>query len=368
MNVRNSIRITSLSLVALFVPSFASGQVADEPDPRGILRKPIPEKLVVLTFDDGCASHATFVAPILKEMGFGGTFYISNAFSFNTRKDWYLTWRQIKEMADNGFEIGNHTHGHRGGASIGPFLRMEEQLQTNKLPKPTTVCWPVYHVNTKTFPDLTRHGYLFGRGGHERPYRPAEDHPFDIPSFTIKDRHTVTHVIDRVRQATAGRIVVLTFHGVPDEEHPPVSVEPSLFRQMMQYLKQNGYTCISMRDLANYVDPVKAAKLPPTERNVKLEPTEPASESKPMALSEIVEFNVWGVHTFRKGGTIDLVNINDVDITTIRPTITVSGGATVSPASREPVDLTTPKTYVVTASDGTNTKYTVSIRPKGESK
>ena len=159
---------------------------------------------------------------------------------------------------------------------------------------------------------------------------------------------------------------MLTFHGVPDEEHPPVSVEPSLFRQMMQYLKQNGYTCISMRDLANYVDPIKAAKLPPTERNVKLEPTEPASESKPMALSEIVEFNVWGVHTFRKGETIDLVNINDVDITTIRPTITVSGGATVSPASREPVDLTTPQTYVVTAADGTTKEYTVSIRSKGE--
>ena len=72
--------------------------------------------------------------------------------------------------------------------------------------------------------------------------------------------------------------------------------------------------------------------------------------------------------TFRKGETIDLVNINKVDITAIKPTIVVSPGATVAPASRQPVDLTTPKTYVVTASDGTTTKYTVSIRPKGESK
>ena len=46
-------------------------------DPQGILRKPIPDKLVVLTFDDGCASGATFVAPLLKSLGFGGSFYVS---------------------------------------------------------------------------------------------------------------------------------------------------------------------------------------------------------------------------------------------------------------------------------------------------
>ena len=352
----------SVSLLSCLV----GGLLAAEPDPLEIVRKPIPDKLVVLTFDDGCSSHATFVAPLLKEMGFGATFYVSNFGSFSTRKDWYLTWQQMREMAADGFEIGNHTHGHCGGAPIGPFLKMEEQLQANKLPKSSTICWPVYHVNTKTFPDLAKHGYLFGRGGHERPYRRAVDHPLDVPSFTITKRHTVTHVVQRVRQATPGRIVVRTFHGVPDEEHPPVSVQPKLFRQMMQYLKQNGYTCIAMRDLAQYVDPVKAAKLPPTQRNVKLEPTELASEPAPMALKEIVEFNVWGVHTYRKGESIELININNVDITTIKPNIVVSPGATVMPASREPVDLTTPKTYVVTASDGATQKYTVSIKSKGE--
>jgi len=250
----------------------------------------------------------------------------------------------------------------------GPFLRMEEQFSENDIPKTKTICWPLYQVNAQAFPDLTRNGYLFGRGGHERPYRPEVDHPLDVPSFTIRDSTTVTVVIQRGRQATAGRVVVLTFHGVPDEEHQAVSVEPPLFRSMMQYLKQNGYTCIAMRDLATYVDPVKAAKLPPTRKHVKLESAGPASEPMPMALSEIVAFNVWGVHTFRKDEKIKLTNINDVDITTIKPKIDVSPGATVTPASREPVDLTTPKNYVVTASDGTTTTYTVSIRPKEESK
>jgi len=78
-------------------------------DPAGILRKPVPDKLVVLTFDDSPASHATIVAPLLKAMGFGGTFYVCDFDSFKTRKDWYMTFRQMKALADAGFEIGNHT-------------------------------------------------------------------------------------------------------------------------------------------------------------------------------------------------------------------------------------------------------------------
>ena len=40
--------------------------------------KPIPDGLIVLTFDDGVKSHVTFVAPLLKKFGFGATFYITD--------------------------------------------------------------------------------------------------------------------------------------------------------------------------------------------------------------------------------------------------------------------------------------------------
>jgi len=38
----------------------------------------IPDKLIVLTFDDAVKSHRTFVAPLLKELGFGATFFITH--------------------------------------------------------------------------------------------------------------------------------------------------------------------------------------------------------------------------------------------------------------------------------------------------
>lgn len=50
-------------LAAISLPFTAFGLPPADRDPNGILRKPIPDKLVVLTFDDGCASHATVVAP-----------------------------------------------------------------------------------------------------------------------------------------------------------------------------------------------------------------------------------------------------------------------------------------------------------------
>ena len=50
---------------------------------------------VVLTFDDSVASQATFVAPLLKEHGFGATFFITEGFDFAKDKKNYMTWEQI---------------------------------------------------------------------------------------------------------------------------------------------------------------------------------------------------------------------------------------------------------------------------------
>ena len=108
-------------IVAVFTSTWMGAGAGEAADPTGILKKPIPDKLVVMTFDDGPASHYNVVAPILKQHGFGGSFYVCDFDSFRTRKDWYLTWRQMREMSKDGLEIGNHTSGHAGGASIQYF-------------------------------------------------------------------------------------------------------------------------------------------------------------------------------------------------------------------------------------------------------
>src|SRR5919106_173865 len=90
--------------------------------------EPIPEKLVVLTFDDSCASHHAVAAPLLKRYGFGATFFITEGFTFRTNKRDYMTWEQIAALHRDGFEIGNHTRDHMG-INARNIDRIREQVE-----------------------------------------------------------------------------------------------------------------------------------------------------------------------------------------------------------------------------------------------
>src|SRR5205814_490184 len=75
-------------------------------------RDPVPDKLVVLTFDDASKSHYTVARPLLKKYGFGATFFVTEGFDFPTNKRDYMTWDEIAQLYKDGFEIGNHTLDH----------------------------------------------------------------------------------------------------------------------------------------------------------------------------------------------------------------------------------------------------------------
>ena len=74
------------------------------------LNEQIPEKSVVITIDDGWKSLYTIAYPILKKYNFLATLFVYTDF-IGGRKG--LTWNQIKELSDNGFDIECHTKTHR---------------------------------------------------------------------------------------------------------------------------------------------------------------------------------------------------------------------------------------------------------------
>ncbi len=351
-------------LALILLPMLAIAENSIDPDPNGVLRKPIPDRLVVLTFDDAPASHYTVVAPILQEMGLGGTIYVCDFDSFRTRKDWYLTYRQMNAMHASGLEIGNHTLGHASG--YGPVVAMEDQVLAHGGPRMTTLCWPIYAVNWNDCPKLSEHGYTFGRGGHERTYRPTVDNPFDVPSFSIHDGVPIENFIKAAQQACQGRVVVFCFHGVPDLEHPPVSLEPATFRAMMQYLKDNHYQCLAMRDLAQYIDPAKAAKLPQTSDSITLKVPGPSlKDEKPFVppwSANIHEVSFPGLPPVRISGTsIRLTVPYATDITKLAPNIKVSAEATLTPPSGMVLDFSKPQTFTVHGKNGATKIYTVTV-------
>ena len=233
---------------------------------------PVPDKLVVLTFDDSVASQFHVVRPILREYGFSATFFISEGFSFKTNKTDYMTWEQIAQLNRDGFEIGNHTRDHMG-VNPDSVPRLPEQLEAianqcvaHGIPTPTSFAYPGNVITPEAFPVLEEHGIRLARrgGAPEHPYEegrgfayePAKDHPLLIPSAgDARPSWTLENFKRAARQARDGRIAVLQFHGAQDNEHPWVNTPSERFREYMQYLHQEGYRVVALRDIARHVDP-----------------------------------------------------------------------------------------------------------------
>lgn len=81
-----------------------------------------PERAAVLTFDDGFANFYETAMPVLARRGFTATVFVVSG-HIGGRNNWapppaglgwcsMLTWRQVKELAVLGIEIGGHTRTH----------------------------------------------------------------------------------------------------------------------------------------------------------------------------------------------------------------------------------------------------------------
>lgn len=234
--------------------------------------EPIPDRLVVLTFDDAARSHFTVARPILKKHRFGATFFVTEGWDFATNKRDYMSWEEIAQLHEDGFEIGNHTidHGSVTGKSaeqLGQAINaINGRCREHGIPDPVTFAYPGNAFSPIHLPTLKDLGIKFARrgGSPEYPYEvgggfayePGLDHPLLIPTAgDARPKWTLENLKNAVSQARHGRIAVLQFHGVPDTAHAWVSVPQKDFESYMQFLADEKYTVIAMRDLVRYVDP-----------------------------------------------------------------------------------------------------------------
>jgi len=238
----------------------------------------LPDKTVVLTFDDAVKSHVTFVAPALKERGFGATFFISQLWMNDPEN--FLSWEDVATIHEMGFEIGNHTWTHMGTSTPARAARLEGELALVEyklrkvgVPKPISFAWPGNSFCIEGVQVLEKCGYQLARRGMqpEMPYgrieigplyEPERHHRLLIP--TTGDAYpdwTLDHFKELVNTWKPGQPVILQFHGVPDITHPWVHTPPERFIEYMDYLKAEGFNVIAMRDLL----PVAAAN--PEELN-----------------------------------------------------------------------------------------------------
>ena len=90
----------------------------------------LPERPVLITFDDGYVDNYNNAMPILKKYGMRATIFVVPGFTSVQAN--YLTWEQLKEMEKNGFTIQSHTLNHRALEEL-PDDEIRAELLNSKI-------------------------------------------------------------------------------------------------------------------------------------------------------------------------------------------------------------------------------------------
>lgn len=128
--------------------------------------KAIPDKSVVLTFDDGYEDNYTNVYPVLKQDGFKATIFVETSY-IDANKN-YLTSAQLKELQMAGMDIES---GADENDRLGEMYKSEQldSINTSKQylekllnKKINYISYPFGSYNTNTLDAVSKAGYVLG--------------------------------------------------------------------------------------------------------------------------------------------------------------------------------------------------------------
>lgn len=111
------------------------------------LGAPLPERAVVLTFDDGYRSLMDYAAPLMHPHGFTGTVFAITEF-MDRGFPQYLTWDQARALYALGWDIEPHTKTHEALAGrsrdkqLYEILGSVETIEANLGARPRFLCYP----------------------------------------------------------------------------------------------------------------------------------------------------------------------------------------------------------------------------------
>jgi len=94
---------------------------------------PLPEKPVLLTFDDGYEGHYEYVYPLLQKYGYPAVFSVyTNGIGKNTSRN-HVTWEQLKQMAANPLvTIASHSVSHPDDLRVMPDAQLQTEVTESK--------------------------------------------------------------------------------------------------------------------------------------------------------------------------------------------------------------------------------------------
>jgi len=163
---------------------------------------------VALTFDDGCETDLIAAAPLLKEMSFNATFYITVGF---LDRRGYLSRSQLRELPALGFEIGSHSVTHRYLTDVNESS-LRDEIEGSKKKLEEIVNRPVVHFSCP--------------GGRFDPRAVAVARDSGYLSFATSETRVNTAATSRY---ALGRVAIL--RGMPLPEFQEISEGQGLWKR-----------------------------------------------------------------------------------------------------------------------------------------
>jgi peptidoglycan/xylan/chitin deacetylase (PgdA/CDA1 family) len=162
---------------------------------------PLPERPVVLTFDDGYADFHTRAMPLLDAYGFTATLFVTTGWELDaglrpSAPGRMLSRAQLAEAAAAGIEIAAHTRSHPPLDQL-PERQVRDELTTSKrwLEDETGLAvpglaYPFGYSNDQVRRVAREVGYRYAYAVDNRTAGSADD-PFALPRLTVRRATTL---------------------------------------------------------------------------------------------------------------------------------------------------------------------------------
>ena len=129
-------------------------------------KKKMPEKAVMLGFDDWHLDHYTEAFPLLKKYNKQWVFFIISSFPWNDKN--YMNWEQIIEMSQNWQEIWSHTVSHPNLTTLNEqelkkeLFESKKQIEEKIKKSVISIAYPIGKFNNNVL-KYTKEIYIFAR-------------------------------------------------------------------------------------------------------------------------------------------------------------------------------------------------------------
>ena len=160
----------------------------------------LPERSLILTFDDGYESLYSEVFPVLQQYGFSATVFLVADYC-GRDNNWpgqlsiiprmsLLTWEQIAEMARHGIEFGSHTSSHPRldrlpATALQDEIVLPKKILEDRLQGPVTVFAYPYGRYTDAVKEMVSSTYEAACSTHIGLVKPGSD-PFALERVEIQ--------------------------------------------------------------------------------------------------------------------------------------------------------------------------------------